>query len=105
MKFVKKIKDTQFRSTATWGMGMGIQAVYYIILGVLAFIFMPYWWMAFIYMILLPISGIIAYEIRIWFVKTWSRIRYSKSVKKSIDLKKAISLRSELIEMLNNLAR
>ena len=35
---VKKIKDTQFKSTAAWGSGMVIQAIYYMLLIILAVI-------------------------------------------------------------------
>jgi 1-acyl-sn-glycerol-3-phosphate acyltransferase len=73
----RKIKDTQFRSTAKWGTGMVIQALYYITLLVLGITFLPIWWLSVPLILLLPFMGILAFRIRTLFVKTMARIRYT----------------------------
>jgi 1-acyl-sn-glycerol-3-phosphate acyltransferase len=103
-KFVKKIKDTQFRSTAAWGLGICIQAVYYLVLAILAFVFMPHWWLALIYIVLLPVTGLIAYKMRCWFIKTMARIRYTSKIKSDKELQQALRLRSEIIGLIDSLS-
>ena len=103
MKFSKKIKDPQFRSTATWGMGVVIQAIYYIILITLAFIFSPIWWLAFIYVVVLPYSGLLAWWMRKIFIKAIARLRFKFALKKSAELQEAIQLRADIINDLNSI--
>ncbi len=96
----RKIRDSQFKSTAAWGSGVAIQAVYYLILSVLAIIFIPYWWVAAIYIITLPASGLAALGIRKMYVKTMARLRYTFNRKASADVKDALGLKTEIMEML-----
>ena len=102
-KFAKKIKDTQFRSTAIWGMGMVIQALYYIIFLVLGLIYLPYWWLAFIAVVTLPFIGLLAYKIRVYFVKTWSKIRYTLYRNKSKDIKEALKHKEQIDNILSEI--
>lgn len=104
MKFAKKIKDTQFQSTASWGSGIAIQAVYYFILSVLAIIFMPTWWAAVLYIAIMPLTGLIAYRLRCWFVKTIARLRYTIQYRKKVEIKEALQLRTEIIGLINSIA-
>jgi 1-acyl-sn-glycerol-3-phosphate acyltransferase len=103
-KFVKKIKDPQFRSTAAWGLGICIQAAYYLILAILALVFMPHWWLALIYIVLLPVTGLIAYKMRCWYIKIMARIRYSSKIKSGKELQEALRLRSEIIGLIDSLS-
>ncbi len=102
-RFAEKIKDTQFRSTAKWGLGMVIQALYYIILLVLGLVFLPYWWLAPIGVVCLPFIGLLAYKIRVLFVKTWSRIRYTLKRKKSKDIQEALRLKEQIDHILSEI--
>lgn len=99
-RFAKKIKDTQFRSTANWGLAIVIQLIYYLVLLVLALIFLPAWWMAILLIFTLPFAGIAAYRIRVLFVKTWAKIRYSSILKNTKELSELKTLRSKLVSML-----
>ncbi len=99
--YVKKIKDPQFRSTAIFGMGLVLQIIYYPILIVLAFFFIPVLWLKLLFIPLLPISGYISWNIWKLFIKNWHKIRFN-SLKSSNKLKQVIALRSEIIAKLNN---
>lgn len=99
-RFSKKIKDTQFQSTATWGMGMVIQALYYIILLVLGIVFLPIWWVSIPIIILLPFTGILALRIRTFLVKTVARIRYTLMRKKSKEIQDIHQLIQKIHEIL-----
>jgi 1-acyl-sn-glycerol-3-phosphate acyltransferase len=81
VRFQKGIKDTQFFSTAKWGAGFAILVIYYLILSVLALIFLPVWWIKILYLITLPSSGIFALDYRNFVIKAWARIRYSFSIR------------------------
>jgi hypothetical protein len=102
-KITKRIKDTQFKSTALWGTGIAIQAIYYFILSILALVFLPHWWIALIYIITLPLTGLIAYRIRCWYIKSLVMIKYAVNLKKNIELQEALCLKDELIGLLNSL--
>jgi len=80
VRFTKGIKDTQFFSTAKWGAGFAILIIYYLILFILALIFLPLWWIKIIYMVTLPSTGIFALGYRKFLIKAWARIRYSFSM-------------------------
>jgi len=103
IKLIKKIKDPQFRSTAAWGSGAAIQVIYYLILAVLAIVFIPYWWAAVLYVFLLPFTGKIALEIRRWFIKSLARLRYTFKRKSSSDIREAVNLRMEIIALLKEI--
>jgi 1-acyl-sn-glycerol-3-phosphate acyltransferase len=76
LRMLKRIKDPQFHSTAKWGAGFAIIILYYMILFVLALIFLPNWWIKILYLITLPSSGIFALAYRRFIIKSWARIRY-----------------------------
>lgn len=101
--YVKKIKDTQFRSTAAWGVGLVLQIIYYPILIVLGFVFLPVLWLKLLYIPLIPLSGLAAYRVYTLFVKNRGRIKFNLAKNHSPDLKKAIALRKEIIESLDSL--
>ncbi len=105
IRFAKKIKDTQFRSTAAWGMGLVMQILYYSVLIVLGIIFLPAIWLILLYIPLIPLSGLAAYWVYKLFVKNLARIRFNLAKNNSFDLKKAISLRTEIIESLHALTQ
>jgi 1-acyl-sn-glycerol-3-phosphate acyltransferase len=98
----RNIKDKQFQSTAMWGMGIVIQAVYYFILSLLAIFILPWWWLILIYIATLPLTGLIAYAIRNFYIKTMARIRYSLN-RKSPDVVELSSKREELISQLDSI--
>lgn len=87
-KMAKKIKDPQFVSTMKWASGSGFLIVYYLILLVLALAFLPVWWAKISFILLMPISGLLALSIRKIFVKSLARIRYTFSNDKDMILAK-----------------
>ena len=76
-KILKSIKDPQFHSTAKWGAGLIMITIYYLILIILAIIFIPFWWLKLIYILTLPVTGIIALTHRNFIIKSWAKIRYT----------------------------
>lgn len=100
--FAKKVKDPQFVSTAKWGIGSILLIIYYLIIGALALVLIPVWWMKIIYLILMPLSGIFALVIRKIFIKSLARIRYSFNTNKG-DYKIARESRNKIIEQLNKI--
>lgn len=98
--FAKKVKDPQFVSTAKWGIGSVLAIIYYLIIGILAIIFIPVWWMKITYIILMPLSGIFALTIRKIFIKSLARMRYTFNAKKG-DYKVAKETHDNIIEQMN----
>ena len=84
-------------------MGIVIQAIYYIILTTLAFIFLPFWWLALIYIVALPFSGLLSWWMRKMLIKAIARIRFRFALKKSQELQEAIQLRADIINDLNKI--
>jgi 1-acyl-sn-glycerol-3-phosphate acyltransferase len=81
-KMLKGIKDPQFHSTAKWGAGFVLLVIYYLILLILALVFIPFWWLKLLYILTLPATGIFALGYRNFVVKTWARIRYSFRIRR-----------------------
>lgn len=80
LRIVKGIRDRQFHSTAKWGYGVVLMVIYYLVLGILALIFLPFWWLKIMYILTLPSSGIYAISYRRFLIRTWIRIRYSSQM-------------------------
>jgi 1-acyl-sn-glycerol-3-phosphate acyltransferase len=101
VRFFRKIKDKQFQSTAMWGMGIAIQAVYYIIISIIAVIYIP-WWVALIFIVTLAYSGILALSIRNAIIKTWAKIRYSCR-QKNTDIIEAKDTYKQIVRLLDTI--
>ncbi len=100
----KRIKDTQFQSTAVWGAGFVAMVLYYLILFVLAMIFIPFWWLKLAYLLTLPSSGIFALTYRKFIIKSWARIRYTfGKFKKGSDTNKMKETYDKLIGLTNQI--
>ncbi len=96
----KRIKDTQFHSTAKWGAGCVLLIVYYLILFILAMLFIPFWWLKIAYIFTLPSSGIFALAYRKFIIKFWARIRYTIGMyKKGSETNKLKQSYDKLIEL------
>jgi hypothetical protein len=94
----KGIRDRQFHSTAIWGLGTIIMIVYYLLLAILALVFLPFWWLKILYIILLPSSGIYALSYRTFMIKSWARVRYTFGMmKKNSRTQQLKSLHDKLI--------
>lgn len=78
----KNIKDPQFMSTAKWGMGHVLFPMYFIPLSILALIFVPFWWLKWLYIITFIPSGIFALSYRNFIVKSMARIRYTFNMRR-----------------------
>ncbi len=81
-RFVKKIKDKQFHSSAKFVLGMIVFPLYYIIVSALAALFIPGALFSWLYILCIPISGIFAYRYYIWMKKSISKFRFLRHLKK-----------------------
>lgn len=102
-KMTKKIKDPQFISTLKWGVGTGILIVYYLLLTILALIFIPTWYFKIAYILLLPLSGISALFIRKVFIKSAARIRYTFLAKRNKKFIEAVGLQTKIHNQLDEI--
>lgn len=104
VRFIRKIKDPQFHSSFKLAIGMITFPIYYIILIVLALIFIDPAWLKPAYIISIPLSGIFAFRYYIRVKKLYARFRYSRLVrikdKTIIQLKK---LREDITEHMNKI--
>lgn len=95
----KKVKDSQFRSSFKLGMGLILFPINYIIVYFLMTIFIEIWWMRLIYVLVLPISGVVAFEFMTFHRKIFALLRYNLLVssgnKEIVSLKK---LHDEIIQ-------
>jgi 1-acyl-sn-glycerol-3-phosphate acyltransferase len=103
IKLSKKIKDPQFRSTASFGIGLALQIVYYPILIVLGMIYLPTIWLKIIFIPAIPLSLKAAYTVWKLFIKNMNKIKYNYNRKRNVSLKLAIALRQEIIADVNTL--
>lgn len=101
-RVAKKIKDPQFRSTASWGAGIVVQAIYYLLLMIPAFILLP-WWAAIAAIFSLPFFGIAAMEIRTLVIKTRAIMRYESMRKKSPEVAEILTLRKQLLTFVGDM--
>lgn len=93
-----KIKDTQFQSTAAFGLGLVLQIIYYPILITLGFLYLPNVWLQIAYIPLIPLSIKAAYSVWRLFIKSLAKLRYNFSASKLSDVK---NLREEIINDVN----
>jgi 1-acyl-sn-glycerol-3-phosphate acyltransferase len=82
LKIIRGIKDRQFHSTAKWGSALAIIILYYLILIILALIFIPVWWLKILYIITLPSTGLFVLTYRKFILKSWARIWYTLSIRR-----------------------
>ena len=94
----KMIKDPQFRSTFNWGLGMVIQLLYYLILIILALIFLPFWWLKLAYFLTLWKTGLLSLFYRKIWLKSIARIKYTFNSKKLSPAKEARRNIEEMLE-------
>ncbi len=80
--YVRNVKDKQFHSSIKYVMGMIVFPVYYAILIVLAALLVPGALLSWLYIILIPFSGIFAYQYYIWFIKIGAKFRFLRYMKK-----------------------
>lgn len=78
----KKIKDKQFHSSFKYVVGLILFAVYYVLLTVLALVFIRPFWLAFIYIALIYPSGKFAFFYYIQFKKMMAKLRYNRMTRK-----------------------
>jgi hypothetical protein len=97
----RNIKDTQFRSTFKYVVGMIVFPLWYgIIAGVLAFLSWPA--VNIIpYIILLPLAGLLSFHYSINIKKTAGRIRYMKKRKKPTGIKMESARKEICTQMLD----
>ena len=81
VRFIRKIKDPQFHSSFKLVMGMITFPLYYILLIILALIFIEPAWLKLAYIISIPLSGIFAFRYYIRLKKLMAKFRYSRLIR------------------------
>ena len=100
----KGVKDTQFRSSFKFAIGMLGLPVWYIVL-IVILVFVPIaGWIKLLYMLLLPAAGLFSFEYLIRVKKLLSRIRYSIGVAKgNAEILSLQNLRKNILHQMNDL--
>ena len=73
---ITKLKDRQFTSSITFVIGLLSFPIIYLIEFCLIWIFTDTWWIKIIYLISLPISGLLAFSFHRFFIKLKSQIKF-----------------------------
>jgi len=74
---IKNVKDTQFHSSFKYVVGMVVFPIWYMIIaGILAFLSLPIWMIA-LYLLLVPITGLAAFDYHIRFKKLIAKYRFN----------------------------
>lgn len=96
------VKDPQFHSSFKYVFGMIAFPVWYIVVaGILGFLSLPLWLIV-IYVILLPITGVMAFDIYIRYRKLLGKLRFIVR-KKSDQLDRLIETRNKIIGIVTEL--
>jgi len=92
----KKIKDKQFISSVVFAFGIITFPLFYIIQTIIFSFFIEQNWYAVLYMISLPITGLFAFSIHRYFVKTKSQFIFLLNKNKAA-MKNLIEIRKKII--------
>jgi hypothetical protein len=100
------LKDPQFHSSFKYVVGMLAFPIYYLILiALIIFIPLPAW-IKWIYVLLMPVTGLLAFHFYIGLKKLRSRIRYTMGVlRKKQDLLDLINLRNRILDKMLDLTK
>ncbi len=97
----KKMKDELFHSSVEVVMSMILYPVWYLILLTLCWIIVGKFWIAGLFLISLPLSGLFAINYYKWVKKWWARWRFMrKKAAKDKSVMKLMGLRKELREFM-----
>jgi 1-acyl-sn-glycerol-3-phosphate acyltransferase len=99
---IKNIKDTQFQSSFKYVIGMIVFPVWYIVLaGILAFMALPIW-LILLYIILLPLTGLAAFDYYIRFKKFVAKCRYN-NMKSSHEMNILRNVRKSIFKKMHDI--
>ncbi len=101
-KITRKIKDKQFVSSIVFSLGIFSFPIIYLVLFGLFWIFSGIWWLALIYLITLPITGLLSFIYSRLFVKFLSKIKFSFNKNKA-EIQELISLRKDIIKKMDKI--
>jgi 1-acyl-sn-glycerol-3-phosphate acyltransferase len=95
----KKLEDKQFTSSINYVAGLIFYPLFYLILFSMVWIFTKVWWIKFVYLISLPISGVLAFAVHRFFIKTKAQWKFyfAKSKKQIIEQKNNIFAKMKAI--------
>jgi fatty acid desaturase len=98
----KNIKDTQFQSSFKYVIGMIVFPVWYIALaGILAFMSLPIR-LILLYIVLLPLTGLAAFDYYIRFKKLVAKCRYN-NMKSSREMNILRNVRKSIFKKMHNI--
>ncbi|MBN2215474.1 MAG: 1-acyl-sn-glycerol-3-phosphate acyltransferase [Bacteroidales bacterium] len=80
--YVRNVKDRQFHSSMKFVLSMIFFPLYYAIVIVLAALIIPGALFSWLYILLIPVSGIFAYSYYIWIKKSVAKFRFIRHTKK-----------------------
>lgn len=100
----KRIKDKQFHSSFKYVVGLILFTTYYLLLTLLALVFIRSFWLAFIYIALLYPSGKFAFFYSVQFKKMIAKWRYNRMTrKKNKKLLVLKEIRSRIIQTIDDI--
>jgi len=101
--YSKKMKDKQFWSSVRSTMTLITFPVFYLLQFLVVYLIIQDFQFALIYLLSLPVTGIIAYHYSVWFKKLRAKLKYNiLKLKRNRTMEEAIKLRTELIEIVNS---
>jgi 1-acyl-sn-glycerol-3-phosphate acyltransferase len=101
---IKNIKDRQFHSSFKHVMAMLFFPAYYIILTVLALVFLWTWWLKIAYILALPLTGLFSFNYYIRLKKLYAKHRYSRMQrKKKGSIHELKRLRADIISSMDRI--
>ena len=80
-----KLKDKQFTSSIKFVFGIVFFPIFYLIQFSLVWVFTDLWWIKFVYLLSLPLSGLAAFSIHRWFVKLKAQWKYYFNQSKGLE--------------------
>jgi 1-acyl-sn-glycerol-3-phosphate acyltransferase len=100
----KKIKDPQFLSSINFVLGLILFPVLYIVQFIFVWIFTDIWWIKYVYLASLPLTGLLAFNVHRCYIKLKAQWKYlfnrnSDKYKEMLGLKKQVQ--SKLDEIMD----
>ncbi len=99
---VKNLKDPQFHSSFKYVVGMIAFPVWYLIIAGILGIFSVPFWLIILYLVLLPVTGVFAFDYFIWFKKFRASLRFS-FLRNKTKMKSLVLSRKKIIEKMTDI--
>lgn len=105
-RFVRKIKDKQFHSSFKFVLSLILFPVFYIIFGLFFGLMIQNFWFTLVYLVSLPVSGMIAFRLYVLYKKNTAKWRYKILLKNNNNLLENLKkTREEIMMKMDNLIK